>query len=94
MTARSSIPPGVYRSVGTGFSRADTGKPEDFFGVDGDADSVCQFIQRYLSQNHRWASPKFLSGSYGTTRASAMASKLQEQGVALNGLILVNLAVN
>ena len=82
--------------VGTGFSRAGhEGKPEDFFGVDGDADSVCQFIQRYLSQNHRWASPKFLSGeSYGTTRAGAMASKLQEQGVALNGLILVSLAVN
>jgi len=82
--------------VGTGFSRAgEDGKAEDFFGVDGDADSVCQFIHRYLSTHHRWASPKFLSGeSYGTTRAGAMASRLQEQGVALNGLVLVSLAVN
>ena len=82
--------------VGTGFSRAgEHGKPKDFFAVDGDADSLCQFIQRYLSQNHRWASPKFLSGeSYGTTRAGAMASRLQEKGVALNGLILVSLAIN
>ena len=82
--------------IGTGFSRAgEAGQAEDFFGVDGDADSVCQFIQRYLSQNHRWASPKFLSGeSYGTTRAGTMAHRLQTQGVALNGLILISLAIN
>ena len=82
--------------VGTGFSRAgEAGAAKDFFGVDGDADSVCQFIERYLSLHHRWASPKFLSGeSYGTTRAGAMASRLQEKGIALNGLILVSLAVH
>lgn len=82
--------------VGTGFSRAgEAGKPEDFYGLEGDADSVCQFIHRYLSQHHRWASPKFLSGeSYGTTRAGAMAQRLQAQGIALNGLILISLAVN
>ena len=46
--------------VGTGFSRAgEAGEAKDFFGVDGDADSVCQFIERYLSKNHRWASPSF-----------------------------------
>lgn len=81
--------------VGTGFSRAgEAGEARDFFGVDGDADSVCQFIERYLSKNHRWASPKFLSGeSYGTTRAGTMANRLQKRGIALNGLILVSLAV-
>ena len=82
--------------VGTGFSRSgDAGKPEDFFQLEGDAESVCQFIERYLSKNHRWASPKFLSGeSYGTTRAGAMAIKLQERGIVLNGMVLVSLAVN
>ena len=82
--------------VGTGFSRSGgEGKDKDFFEVDGDADSVCRFIERYLSQNHRWASPKFLAGeSYGTTRAGAMATRLNEKGVVLNGLILVSLALN
>ncbi|MEE2786831.1 MAG: peptidase S10 [Myxococcota bacterium] len=82
--------------VGTGFSRTgDAGQPTDFYQLEGDADSVCQFIERYLSKHHRWASPKFLSGeSYGTTRAGAMAHKLQEKGIVLNGLILVSLAVN
>jgi carboxypeptidase C (cathepsin A) len=82
--------------VGTGFSRAgDHGKAQDFFGMEGDTDSMCRFIQCYLNQNHRWASPKFLAGeSYGTTRAGAMASRLNEKGVALNGLILISLAIN
>jgi carboxypeptidase C (cathepsin A) len=82
--------------VETGFSCAgEEGKAEDFLGLDGDADSISQFIVRYLNRYHRWSSPKFLSGeSYGTTRSGALACRLQEQGVALNGLVLVSLAVN
>lgn len=82
--------------VGTGFSQAGgEGKDEDFFGLEGDADSLTQFIVRYLSRFQRWSSPKLISGeSYGTTRAGAIANRLQEQGVALNGLILISLAVN
>jgi len=82
--------------VGTGFSRAgEDGKAEDFFGMEGDSDAMCRFIETYLNQQHRWGSPKFLAGeSYGTTRAAAMACQLGERGIALNGLILVSLAVN
>ncbi|MEC7985893.1 MAG: peptidase S10 [Myxococcota bacterium] len=82
--------------VGTGFSRSgEEGKDEDFFNVEGDAQSLSQFIQQYISQNQRWTSPKFLAGeSYGTTRSGLMAKILGEKGVALNGLILVSLAVN
>jgi len=82
--------------VGTGFSRSgEEGKDEDFFSIEGDAQSLCQFIQQYISQNQRWGSPKFLAGeSYGTTRSGLMAKLLGEQGIALNGLILISLALD
>ena len=41
------------------------------FGVEGDIQSVGEFIRLYLSRHERWASPLFLVGeSYGTTRAA------------------------
>ena len=82
--------------VSTGYSRSgEEGKDKDFFNVEGDAKSLTQFIQQYISENHRWVSPKFLAGeSYGTTRSALMAKLLEERGIALNGLILVSLAVN
>ena len=82
--------------VGTGYSRSgEEGKDEDFFTVDGDAQSLTQFIRQYITENHRWVSPKFLAGeSYGTTRSALMAKLLDQSGVSLNGLILVSLAVN
>ena len=81
--------------VGTGFSQAIDDDSKDFFGVDGDLDSVARFIERYLSQNMRWNSPRFLAGeSYGTTRAAALALRLHNDGIVLNGLILVSVALN
>jgi carboxypeptidase C (cathepsin A) len=82
--------------VSTGYSRSgEDGKDEDFFNIEGDASSLSQFIIQYISKNHRWVSPKFLAGeSYGTTRSALMAKILAEKGVALNGLILVSLAIN
>jgi carboxypeptidase C (cathepsin A) len=78
--------------VGTGYSRA--AKPElasKFFGVNGDLDSVAEFIRMYLGRNERWASPLFLVGeSYGTTRASGLSNVLFEKGIGLNGIILVS----
>ena len=61
--------------VGTGFSRPT--KPEygkKFWGLNGDIESVGEFIRLYLVRYERWASPLFLVGeSYGTTRASGLA---------------------
>ena len=53
--------------VGTGFSKpVGEGKGEDFWGDDQDIRSVSEFIVRYVTENGRWASPKFLLGeSYG-----------------------------
>lgn len=93
--------------VGTGFSRAlkekndEKNKPEDadenpeYWEVDKDLDSLGEFIQRFLSQHHRWTSPIFIAGeSYGGFRVAKMARKLQEShGVALCGSLLISPAI-
>ena len=79
-------------AIGTGYSHAvGKAKDKDFWGVDQDAKAFGQFIQRYLSKNGRWGSPKYLFGeSYGTTRSAAVANWLNKNGVALNGVVLVS----
>lgn len=83
--------------VTTGYSRAAEPKEsEQFHGVEGDVQSVGEFIRLYLGRYERWASPKFLAGeSYGTTRAGGLAEHLQERhGIDLNGIILVSSVLN
>ncbi|MGH8402822.1 MAG: S10 family peptidase, partial [Gammaproteobacteria bacterium] len=77
-------------AVGTGFSHiVGKGTPKDFYGTDPDIASFGKFIQRYVTLNNRWLSPKFLLGeSYGTTRAAGLSYWLQQQGIALNGVVL------
>ena len=79
-------------AIGTGYSHA-VGKSEDkdFWGVDQDGHAFAKFIERYLSKNGRWNSPKYLMGeSYGTTRSALLSNMLTRDGVALNGVILVS----
>ncbi len=78
--------------VGTGFSRpAGEATGKDFWGVDEDARSLTQFIRRFLSENDRWNSPRYLLGeSYGTTRSAVLARHLQGANIDLNGIILVS----
>lgn len=82
--------------VGTGYSRAM--KPElaaKFFGVNGDIESVGEFIRLYLGRNERWMSPLFLVGeSYGTTRAAGLSNWLFDHGMALNGISLISTVMN
>src|ERR1051325_3949448 len=82
--------------VGTGFSRAKT--PElarKFNGVQGDLQSVGEFIRMYLTRNSRWLSPLFVAGeSYGTFRAAGLAGNLIEQGIAFNGVVLISTVLN
>ena len=80
----------------TGYSRA-VGKAtaKDFTGVDQDLHAFDRFIIRYLTVNHRWNSPKFLIGeSYGTTRSAALADMLGNDGVQLNGVVLISSILN
>ncbi|MDB5999671.1 MAG: peptidase [Rhizobacter sp.] len=78
--------------VGTGFSSAVApAKNRDFWSVDTDAASLVGFIQRYLSRNERWNSPKFLMGeSYGTPRSAVMSFALHRAGIELNGITLIS----
>ena len=79
--------------VGTGFSRpVGDAKGEDFWGVDQDIDSVSDFIARYITDNGRWQSPKYLLGeSYGGIRSGGVAYHLlSKHSITLNGVILVS----
>ncbi|MGD0681164.1 MAG: peptidase S10 [Terracidiphilus sp.] len=80
----------------TGYSRAvGKGTAKDFTGVDQDLHAFDRFIQRYLNVNQRWNSPKFLIGeSYGTTRSAALADMLGNDGVQLNGVVLISSILN
>ena len=77
-------------AIGTGYSRiVGKGKPKDFYGIKEDGAAFTQFIERWLSRNHRWNSPKFLLGeSYGTTRNAVLANDLVNDGVFLNGVVM------
>ena len=81
---------------GTGFSRP-VGKAtiRNFAGTDQDVQAFRKFIERYCGVNHRWNSPKFLFGeSYGTTRSAALVDALEDDGVAINGVVLMSTILN
>ena len=83
--------------VGTGFSKPlGEAKGADFWGVDQDIKSVGAFIKRWVTENGRWASPKYLLGeSYGGMRSAGLADYLQTtHGMNLNGVVLVSPFLN
>lgn len=83
-------------AIGAGFSRpvGDT-KLAAFWGTDPDIDAFARGIERYLTVNDRWNSPKFIFGeSYGTTRSAGLAHRLQSDGAQLNGVILLSSILN
>jgi carboxypeptidase C (cathepsin A) len=82
--------------VTTGFSRNAPGEnPAQFHSVEGDLDSVADFIRLYLTRFERWSSPKFLTGeSYGTTRAAGLSQVLLQRGIYLNGITLISSILN
>jgi len=83
-------------AVGTGYSRpAGKATIKNFAGTDQDVQAFAKFIQRYVSVNHRWNSPKFLFGeSYGTTRSAALVDVLENGGMSFNGVILMSTILN
>ena len=82
--------------VGTGYSRAKTVEvARRLNGVTGDLQSVGEFIRLYLTRNSRWMSPLFIAGeSYGTFRAAGLAGNLVDQGIAVNGVVLISTILN
>jgi carboxypeptidase C (cathepsin A) len=79
--------------VGTGFSKPlGDAEGKDFWGVDQDIRSVGAFIRRYVTDNGRWASPRYLLGeSYGGIRSAGLVHHLQSRhGMHFNGVVLVS----
>lgn len=83
--------------VNTGYSRTiplagKEVKREKFFGINADIDYLSDWVNTFVNRKNRWLSPKFLIGeSYGGTRVSGLAGKLQEKHwMYLNGVILVS----
>lgn len=82
--------------INTGFSRAKNKEISDkHLGVQGDIESVSEFIRLYISRNERWSSPLYLVGeSYGTLRSAGISGHLIDRGIAFNGIILVSSILN
>ncbi|MGB6221799.1 S10 family peptidase [Haloferula sp.] len=79
--------------VSTGYSRAEKdAKPSDFHGVNEDINSIGDFVRRWITENDRWSSPKYLLGeSYGGVRVAGLSEHLQSRyGMSLNGVILLS----
>ena len=92
-------------AIGTGFSHGlpndkdkkdkDANPDKRFWGTDEDIDAFGRFVQRYITVNHRWNSPKFLFGeSYGTPRSAGLVKYLQDHGIACNGVVLLSSILN
>lgn len=79
--------------ISTGYSRAKEGtNAKDYHGLNSDISSVGDFIRRWVTENERWASPKYLCGeSYGGIRAAGLSEHLQDRyGMSLNGVVLLS----
>jgi carboxypeptidase C (cathepsin A) len=82
--------------VGTGYSRAKTVEiARRMNSVQGDLQSVGEFMRMYITRNDRTLSPLFIAGeSYGTFRAAGLAGYLIDRGIAFNGVILISATLN
>jgi carboxypeptidase C (cathepsin A) len=80
---------------GTGFSYLTQGTdPKKYYGLKQDGRAVADVIRRWINDNGRWSSPKYLGGeSYGTSRTAMVVDELEGStynDVGLNGLILIS----
>ena len=82
--------------VGTGYSRAKSIEvARRMNGVQGDIQSVGEFMRMYVTRNNRQLSPLFIAGeSYGTFRAAGLAGYLIDRGMAFNGIVLIGTTLN
>jgi carboxypeptidase C (cathepsin A) len=78
----------------TGYSRIYGGDDvrKRFFSVDGDIDVLAATIRRWIEENNRMVSPKYIAGeSYGGFRAPKLAHALQtDQGYGVSGLVMIS----
>ena len=85
--------------IGTGYSRP-LGEHEgkEFWGVKQDAVVIAEFIRRWINDNKRWNSPRYILGeSYGGIRGPLLVSELRSgvlTNIEVNGLLLVSPAAD
>lgn len=76
--------------IGTGYSRFT--KPEYaplFYSMDGDAESITEFIRVYLKRYDLSNPPIFLTGgSYGSMRSALVAERAARRGIPVRGLMI------
>ncbi|HEY1736911.1 MAG TPA: peptidase S10 [Methylovirgula sp.] len=80
---------------GTGYSRilsSDSGVKKNFYSVDGDINALSVVIRKWLDENKRIGSRKFIVGeSYGGFRAPKLAYRLEmHEGVGISGLLMLS----
>jgi len=83
--------------VGTGFSRpCGEGDGASFYDMQGDIESIGDFVCDFVTRHGRWNSPKFVAGeSYGALRACGLSNYLIERhDIYLNGAILISGALD
>lgn len=81
--------------VNCGFSRADGDDYLSYFySVEGDIQTLGEFVHAYVSHFERWNSPKYLAGSsYGTLRCCGLALNLLQYDILINGILLDGCAI-
>jgi carboxypeptidase C (cathepsin A) len=94
--ARPSQEGAVKKNLEARETEAKNADPEKvYWDVTKDLESLCDFIDAFLSRENRWGSEIYLAGeSYGGYRAGRMARMLQEKaGVGLSGVFLISPAL-
>ena len=79
--------------VGTGYSRmVGAHKPDRFWSVNGDAESLSRIVAKHLAAKNRLMSPVYLAGeSYGGLRVPRIARALHDRdGIGVRGVIAVS----
>ena len=81
--------------IGTGYSRAiGCHDPKEFWGVNEDPKIIAEFIRRWINDNKRWNSPRYILGeSYGGIRGPLLVSELRSGDltpIEVNGLLMVS----
>ena len=84
--------PPTPQPAGREAGNRESGGTRYFWSVNGDVESVAEFIQLWLKKANRFTSPKMMIGeSYGGIRGPKVASSLQTRfGVGLNAMVLVS----
>ena len=85
-------PPAAQQGGGREAGSRDSGGTRYFWSVNGDVESVAEFIQLWLKKTSRHVSPKIIIGeSYGGIRGPKVVSTLQKRhGVGIHALVLVS----